>query len=411
MWAPPALDAGAGPRAGAGLDRGPDGLTPPCPQPEPPRRLRRPGLRPRRGGQQALRRVRRRRRRVARDRQGRALRPARRLRLRQDHAAAHARRLRDAERRAHLHRRPGHDRGAALRAAGQHDVPVLRALPAHDRRAERRLRPEERARCPPQQRRDRVREMLDLVQLGGLGGRKPHQISGGQRQRVALARALAKPPKLLLLDEPLGALDKKLREHTQFELANIQYRTGITFVVVTHDQEEAMTLANRIAVMDRGRIRQIGTPDRDLRIPARPASSPTSSARSTCSTARVDAVRRRASPASSCPRSAAVEARARPRPRRPGRRSPWRSAPRRSPSAASARTARQRGRGRGRGPRLLRQGLALPRPPRLGPHPLGQLAPTPAASARTSASPSGRTGSGSPSTPPRRSCCAEERDA
>jgi putrescine transport system ATP-binding protein len=113
----------------------------------------------------------------------------------------------------------------------------------------------------PQQRRDRVREMLDLVQLGGLGGRKPHQISGGQRQRVALARALAKAPKLLLLDEPLAALDKKLREHTQFELAGIQYRTGVTFVVVTHDQEEAMTLANRIAVMDRGRIRQVGTPN------------------------------------------------------------------------------------------------------------------------------------------------------
>ena len=97
-------------------------------------------------------------------------------------------------------------------------------------------------------------------QLAGLGGRKPHQISGGQRQRVALARALAKAPKLLLLDEPLAALDKKLREHTQFELAGIQYRTGVTFVVVTHDQEEAMTLANRIAVMDRGRIRQVGTP-------------------------------------------------------------------------------------------------------------------------------------------------------
>jgi putrescine transport system ATP-binding protein len=112
----------------------------------------------------------------------------------------------------------------------------------------------------PAQRRDRVREMLELVQLGGLGGRRPHQISGGQRQRVALARALAKAPKLLLLDEPLAALDKKLREHTQFELAGIQYRTGVTFVVVTHDQEEAMTLANRIAVMDRGRIRQVGTP-------------------------------------------------------------------------------------------------------------------------------------------------------
>ncbi len=110
------------------------------------------------------------------------------------------------------------------------------------------------------QRQDRVREMLDLVQLSAYAARKPHQLSGGQRQRVALARALAKQPKLLLLDEPLGALDKKLREHTQFEIMNIQERTGITFVVVTHDQEEAMTLADRIAVMDRGEIRQLGTP-------------------------------------------------------------------------------------------------------------------------------------------------------
>jgi putrescine transport system ATP-binding protein len=110
------------------------------------------------------------------------------------------------------------------------------------------------------QKRARVKEMLDLVQLTPLALRKPHQLSGGQRQRVALARALAKSPKLLLLDEPLGALDKKLREHTQFEIMNIQEKTGITFIVVTHDQEEAMTLATRIAVMDKGVIRQIGTP-------------------------------------------------------------------------------------------------------------------------------------------------------
>src|SRR5688500_10204432 len=110
------------------------------------------------------------------------------------------------------------------------------------------------------ERSDRVRAMLDLVQMTHLAKRKPHQLSGGQRQRVALARALAKRPKLLLLDEPLAALDKKLRERTQFELMNIQHKTGITFIVVTHDQEEAMTLATRIAVMDKGVIRQIGTP-------------------------------------------------------------------------------------------------------------------------------------------------------
>ncbi len=106
----------------------------------------------------------------------------------------------------------------------------------------------------------RVAEMLDIVKLGDFGKRKPHQLSGGQRQRVALARALVKKPKLLLLDEPLGALDRKLRESTQFELINLQEHLGVTFVVVTHDQEEAMTLATRIGVMDRGEIVQVGSP-------------------------------------------------------------------------------------------------------------------------------------------------------
>jgi putrescine transport system ATP-binding protein len=98
------------------------------------------------------------------------------------------------------------------------------------------------------------------VQLSEYKTRKPDQLSGGQRQRVALARALIKRPKVLLLDEPLAALDKKLRERTQFELMNIQYELGITFIVVTHDQEEAMTLSTRIAVMDKGRFQQVGTP-------------------------------------------------------------------------------------------------------------------------------------------------------
>ncbi|WP_207802636.1 ABC transporter ATP-binding protein [Motiliproteus coralliicola] len=106
----------------------------------------------------------------------------------------------------------------------------------------------------------RVGEMLEMVQLGHLGRRKPSQLSGGQRQRVALARALVKRPKLLLLDEPLGALDKKLREETQFELMNIQEELGVTFVVVTHDQEEAMTLATRIGVMNHGVIVQTDEP-------------------------------------------------------------------------------------------------------------------------------------------------------
>ena len=109
-------------------------------------------------------------------------------------------------------------------------------------------------------RKKRIQEALDMVQLGPLAQRKPHQLSGGQRQRVALARALIRRPKVLLLDEPLSALDKKLREQTQFELMDLQYQVGITFIVVTHDQDEAMALASRIAVMDRGKVVQVGTP-------------------------------------------------------------------------------------------------------------------------------------------------------
>jgi putrescine transport system ATP-binding protein len=106
----------------------------------------------------------------------------------------------------------------------------------------------------------RVQEMLKLVQLETFAKRKPHQLSGGQQQRVALARSLAKRPQLLLLDEPLGALDKKLRERTQFELVNILESVGVTCVMVTHDQEEAMAMASRIAVMSHGRVLQVGTP-------------------------------------------------------------------------------------------------------------------------------------------------------
>jgi putrescine transport system ATP-binding protein len=107
---------------------------------------------------------------------------------------------------------------------------------------------------------EQVEVMLKLVQLGKFAKRKPHQLSGGQQQRVALARSLAKKPKLLLLDEPLGALDKKLREETQIELVNIIEQVGVTCVMVTHDQEEAMTMASRIAVMNEGRVQQVAAP-------------------------------------------------------------------------------------------------------------------------------------------------------
>ena len=112
--------------------------------------------------------------------------------------------------------------------------------------------------------------MLKLVQLGKYAKRKPHQLSGGQQQRVALARSLAKQPQLLLLDEPLGALDKKLREETQIELVNIIEQVGVTCVMVTHDQEEAMTMASRIAVMSEGRFLQVGAPGEIYETPATP---------------------------------------------------------------------------------------------------------------------------------------------
>ncbi|HWX79060.1 MAG TPA: polyamine ABC transporter ATP-binding protein [Steroidobacteraceae bacterium] len=123
-------------------------------------------------------------------------------------------------------------------------------------------------RLPRPEIQQRVATMLDLVKMSEYAKRKPHQLSGGQRQRVALARSLVKRPKLLLLDEPLGALDKKLREHTQFELISLQDKLGVTFVVVTHDQEEAMTLASRIGVMNHGEIVQAGTPSEIYEFPS-----------------------------------------------------------------------------------------------------------------------------------------------
>jgi putrescine transport system ATP-binding protein len=123
-------------------------------------------------------------------------------------------------------------------------------------------------RLPKPEIQERVATMLELVKMSEYAKRMPHQLSGGQRQRVALARSLVKRPKLLLLDEPLGALDKKLREHTQFELISLQDKLGVTFIVVTHDQEEAMTLASRIGVMNHGEIVQAGTPSEIYEFPS-----------------------------------------------------------------------------------------------------------------------------------------------
>ena len=151
-------------------------------------------------------------------------------------------------------------RPPALRARRQHGLPGLRAVPAHDRARERRVRAAHQEGARATERRTRAEEALAMVRLGDYGARKPAQLSGGQRQRVALARAIVNRPQVLLLDEPLGALDLKLRQEMQVELKRIQGEVGITFVYVTHDQEEALTMSDRLAVFNAGRIEQVGTP-------------------------------------------------------------------------------------------------------------------------------------------------------
>ena len=180
------------------------------------------------------------------------------VRLRQDDDAADDRRLRGPDRGPRLPRRRGRHRAPAVQARRQHGLPVLRAVPAPERRAQRRASGSSGSKVGKDEVRKRVAEALELVQLGNFGKRKPGQLSGGQAQRVALARALVNRPRALLLDEPLGALDLRLRKQLQIELKRIQQDVGITFVHVTHDQEEAMSMADTIAVMHDGKIEQAG---------------------------------------------------------------------------------------------------------------------------------------------------------
>ena len=165
----------------------------------------------------------------------------------------------EPDRGQHLPRRPRRCRAAAVQARRQHRVPVVRALSAPLDRRQRRLRSPAAA-CPQEPDQGPGRRHAAACRAGGIGHRKTRQLSGGQQQRVALARALVCRPRVLLLDEPLGALDLKLRKQMQLFLKRIQHELGITFIHVTHDQEEAMTMADTIAVMNGGRIEQLGPP-------------------------------------------------------------------------------------------------------------------------------------------------------
>ena len=156
----------------------------------------------------------------------------------------------------------------AYRRTGQHGLPGLRAVPAHDRARQRRLRPDDPRASPGTSASASAARRSKLVKLVGMEARRPAQLSGGQRQRVALARALVMRPKVLLLDEPLGALDLKLREAMQGELKALQHALGITFVFVTHDQGEALSMADRVAVFNMARIEQVGAPEGNLRAAA-----------------------------------------------------------------------------------------------------------------------------------------------
>ena len=220
---------------------------------------------------------------LARHLQGRVLLAARSLGLRQDHLASSHRRVRAADRGQRRSRRRRRLRRAALPARGEHRLPAVRAVPSPERVRQRRVRAASPKRCQQPRCAAGCTRCSRSCTCQTSGARKPSQLSGGQQQRVALARALVNLPTALLLDEPLGALDLKLRKAMQMELKRIQRDVGITFVYVTHDQEEALTMSDRIAVMNRGRVEQLAGAGRDLP-PARPRpSSRDLSAPPTCS--------------------------------------------------------------------------------------------------------------------------------
>ena len=207
---------------------------------------------------QALRRLHRRAPHVAGHRRGRLRHAARAFGLRQDDDAAHDRRPARPERGRDRHQGQARQRRADPQAQSRPRVPELRAVSAQDRGRERRLRPEIPQCAARPTRGARSGEALDLVQLPDVGERYPKELSGGQQQRIALARAIVIEPDVLLLDEPLSALDANLREDMRVELKRIQHRIGVTTVFVTHDQSEALAMSDQIIVMSAGRVEQVG---------------------------------------------------------------------------------------------------------------------------------------------------------
>ncbi len=194
------------------------------------------------------------------DQPGRVLLAARTVRVRQDDDAADDRRVRAADRRRDPARRRRRRPGAAAQAQRPHGVPELRAVPAPGRVRQRRCSASSARRSPRTRLGAGRRRRSSWSSWAGSSSRKPSQLSGGQQQRVALARALVLRPAVLLLDEPLGALDAKIRKQLRIELKAFQEEVGITFVFVTHDQEEALSMSDRLAVMSNGKIEQVGTP-------------------------------------------------------------------------------------------------------------------------------------------------------